>query len=737
MTVLFRATLFLSALLLFSVQPMMGKMLLPVFGGAPAVWQTALVFFQAMLLAGYAYAHWLSGSVPHRLRLWIHGAVLLFAGLFLPLGLSHLSISADMTSNNQVLHLLGALLRVVGLPFFILSSTSPLLQRWFSTTGHAGARDPYSLSVASNSGSFVALFAFPALVEPFLTLGSASRLWTLLYALLVPLILVCGWLGLRSRAPRPVPRSQPVFPSDAAKVAVSWRRRGVWILMAAVPSSLMLGLTSFITTEVASIPLLGILPLALYLATFILAFATKRWLSVPLLSRLLPFAALCLMFQMFTEATDPIAVIVLMHLAFFFIAALLCHTRLADDRPEAESLTEFYLWMSVGGVVGGLFNALVAPHLFVGVAEYPLAIVAACLFRVAAKASKETARWNRWDVVLPVAVFLLCLALLSGLGRVGGLVPYHQRILVFAVGAIATFISVDRTQRFASCLGAVMLSTLFMESLHGRVIDAERNFFGVSRVTVDPDGRSYRMVHGNTIHGRQRVLPVRSCEPLTYFHRSGPLGRIFRVFEFQPGKGRIGVTGLGCGAIAGYARPGQEWDYYEIDPAVIRIASDPKLFTFIHGCAPVPVRIIEGDARLRLREAAEGRYDLLIMDAFSSDSIPLHLLTREAMQLYLSKLAPEGMLAINISNRYLELSPVVAALAEEAGLSGYHWEDPFEEKDAGKEPSHWAVLARTPSVLERFKKDERWKPLAERRGQRPWTDDFSNVLSVFRPMKAP
>ena len=281
-------------------------------------------------------------------------------------------------------------------------------------------------------------------------------------------------------------------------------------------------------------------------------------------------------------------------------------------------------------------------------------------------------------------------------------------------------------------VGEVHEGTATMDSLHGRTIHLERNFFGVSRVTLDPDGRSHRLVHGNTIHGRQFVSPSPRCEPLTYFHHSGPLGRIFTTFEAsKAGSRAVAVTGLGCGAIAAYARPGERWDYYEIDPVVIGIAEDPRLFTFLRGCAQAPVQLIPGDARLRLREAADGGYGLVIMDAFTSDSIPLHLLTREALALYLRKLVPGGLIAINISNRYLGLAPVVAALASDAGLTGYHWEDLVEEKEVGKEPSHWAVLAREPAALEHFKHDERWRPLVPSPGVPVWTDDFSNVLGVL------
>lgn len=730
MTTLFSVTLFLSALLLFSVQPMMGKMLLPVFGGAPAVWQTALVFFQAMLLGGYAYAHLSSRWLGPRARVVLHLLLLAAAGVFLPLGLDRVNITPSLTTTHQAWHLLATLFQVVGLPFFILSSTSPLLQRWFSTTGHATARDPYYLSVASNLGSFVALFAFPVCVEPFLTLRLASAGWAIAYALLIPLILLCAVRAGQWRSASALAAT----PGNAAPIPAtpSWRRRMRWVALAAVPSSLMLGLTTFITTEVASIPLLGILPLALYLATFIFAFAQRRIFTVRWLGRVLPFSALCLAFQIFTEATHPIAVIVVLHLIFFFLAALLCHTRLADDRPSSESLTEFYLWMSVGGVIGGLFNALLAPVIFRVVLEYPLAIVVACLFRLDAPQAAPKPRDRRLDLIIPIGVGLAMVALIAGLEWSGWLEPYPRRIILFGAGAVLSFVSIDRAIRFGLSLGMVFLSTATLDSLHGRTIDIERNFFGVSRVTLDPDGRSHRLVHGNTIHGRQNVKPTVSCEPLTYFHRSGPLGRIFKIHETAAPNPRVAITGLGCGAIAGYARAGESWDYYEIDPAVIRIASDTNLFTFLGGCAQAPVRIIEGDARLRFREAADSGYGLIIMDAFTSDSIPLHLLTREALALYLGKLAPGGMLAINISNRYLDLAPVVAALAADASLAGYHWEDPFEEKDAGKEPSHWAVVAREPSVLARFAKDERWRPLGEVARSRVWTDDFSNVLGVMK-----
>lgn len=736
---LFGVTLFLSALLLFFVQPMMGKMLLPVFGGAPAVWQTALLFFQGMLLAGYAYAHWVSRWFGQATRLWVH-ALLLFAALaFLPLGLERVTITADMTVQHQAWHLLITLLQVVGLPFFILSSTSPLLQRWFSEGGHQTAKDPYYLSVASNLGSFVALFAFPVCVEPYFTLRTASQAWAVGYLILIPLIGICAWRSGRVRRPAASSGTADAVATDSRALktssAVSWRRRFSWVAMAAVPSSLMLGLTTFITTEIASIPLLGILPLAVYLATFIFAFAQRRLLSVRRLSAVLPFAVIGLMFQIFTEATDPILIIVGLHLVFFFVAALLCHSRLADDRPGTESLTEFYLWMSVGGVVGGLFNALVAPVLFNGIAEYPLAIVLACLFRVKSRgegqAVSERERTSM-DWIFPLGLTVVLGALIAWSERTQVLEAYPRRVVLFAVGMVLSMIAVDRSFRFALSIAAVLLCSAFMPSLHGKALYVERNFFGVSRVTLDPGGYSHRLVHGNTIHGRQRIQPNWGCEPLTYFHHSGPLGRIFKQHEIAKAGERVAVTGLGCGAIAGHSMPGESWDYYEIDPAVIRIAQDTNLFRFLKGCSPAQIRIVPGDARLRLRDATDGEYGLIIMDAFTSDSIPLHLLTREALSLYLAKLAPRGLLAINISNRYLDLAPVIAALAADAHLIGYHCDDPFEEKDVGKEPSHWAILARPETTLDRIKHDERWKPLEEVTRIRVWTDDYSNVLAVMK-----
>ncbi|MBM3847520.1 MAG: hypothetical protein FJ405_14710, partial [Verrucomicrobia bacterium] len=656
MTGLFASTLFLSASLVFFVQPMVGKLMLPLFGGAPAVWQTSLVFFQAMLLAGYGYAHLSQKLMPPAARLIVHFGLLGAAMLFLPIALPATPAASDMTTDHQVWHLLRTLFTVAGLPFFILSSTSPLLQAWFASTGHHTAKDPYYLSVASNLGSFAALFAFPALVEPFATLRQASSGWAVGYGVLIVLIGVCAW---RSRQwSRTSSVSSPVGNEPPAEtVKVSWKTRGTWLAYAAVPSSLLLGVTSFITTEVASIPFLGILPLGIYLATFVLAFARRRWISIALLQRLLPFAVLILGYQLYTESTHPIFLIVGFHLCFFFGATLLCHSRLADLRPAASELTSFYLWMSFGGVIGGLFNALVAPHLFTGIHEYPLAILLAAGLGGMAKQNPDLKPWlgRRGDLIVPAGIFIVMAMAAWQAQRSEWLEPLPRRVLLFSLGAVLAFFFKERSWRFALCMAAALASQAFLGSLHGKLIYAERNFFGVSRVTIDPGGKSHRMVHGNTIHGRQFLDDLKRCEPLTYFHRTGPLGRIFTIFRGKPGKARIGVTGLGCGAIAGFALPGDRWDYYEIDPAVIRMANDPKLFTFLTGCARGLVTVIPGDARLRLQEAATEGYDLLIMDAFASDTIPLHLLTREAMRLYLDKLAPEGLLAVNISNRYLEL----------------------------------------------------------------------------------
>jgi hypothetical protein len=738
MAALFSITLFLSAALLFSVQPMIARMLLPLLGGVPSVWNTCMVFFQAMLLGGYAYAHFSSTRLSLSGQMAAHFCLLILTALALPFGVSERLVQSLSPDANPVLWLLGALLLVVGLPFFVVASTGPLLQKWFSRTGQASSNDPYFLYSASNLGSLLALLAYPVLLEPHLRLRQQSWLWTGGYLALALGILACAVMACIRRSDGAVAnsvlteaesdkRTQPAAQTEMRPL----RQRIRWLVFALVPSSLTLGVTSYLATDIASIPLLWIVPLSLYLLSFVLVFARRQILPMTWLQWLLPIGALGVAFQILTRGTHPVWLVILIHLLFLFLAAMVCHGRLAEERPAPEHLTAFYLWISLGGVLGGAFNALVAPQVFNTVMEYPLAIVLVCLLRPA----RERARRISLDFALPLllGIFTAALALLIPFTELKS-VNVRNAVIV-GLPAIACFTFVDRPVRFGLGLAGILAGGWCYLGPHGKTVHVGRNFFGVSRVTLGQGGTFRYFVHGNTLHGAQFVEANRQCEPLAYYHRSGPLAEVFNCYQKSPAAPRVAVVGLGAGATACYSRAAEDWTFYEIDPAVVRIAWNTNYFSYLRHCAKTDVRVILGDARLRLRQAPARHYGLIVLDAFSSDAIPVHLLTGEALDLYLSKLADNGLLAFHISNRYLDLEPVLADLAQDAKLISRHWDDwnvSLEEAANGKETSHWVVMARQQANLGPLLKTAQWLRLEGRSPPQIWTDDFSNLLGVFK-----
>ncbi|MDQ1556996.1 MAG: hypothetical protein QOD32_56 [Pyrinomonadaceae bacterium] len=773
LTVLYAATLFASASLLFWVQPMLAKMLLPLLGGTPAVWNTCMLFFQAMLLAGYAYALVLSKWLTLRQQVAVHALLLVVTALTFPILISEATVRSVPREGNPSLWLLWSLLTTVGLPFFAVSTNSPLLQKWFAETRQESSRDPYFLYAASNAGSLLALLSYPLIVEPRLTLGAQSRLWSLGYALLLVLLAACAFTLLRRQSKQvetePHPASLDVTEPTAdetrletdAKVSdaeatggavkgeveandkveveaetLSWRRRLRWVALAFVPSSLMLGVTTYFSTDIASLPLLWVVPLSLYLMTLVFAFARRQIFKPHTTARVLPGVALVFALVYLSGATQPVWLLIFSHLFFFVVAAMACHALLAADRPAVRHLAEFYLLMSVGGVLGGLFNALVAPTLFNTTLEYPLVIVLACLLlpRPAADAGQLDTPRERWlDVGVPAGVALLTLIIALAVNRF--VFDWVQGLaLVVGVPLIVSYLFRRRPVRFALALGAVMLGSGFHADLNRRTLLAERNFFGTLRVTEDvgDDQQQHWLYHGTTIHGRQSLALDRHCEPLSYYHREGPLGQVFKSFDAQPANGNVAIVGLGTGATAAYTRAGQNWTFYEINPAVVRIARDPAYFTYLTYCANAPVAVALGDARLQLHNAPPAHYGLIVLDAFSSDAIPLHLMTVEALDLYLSKLAAGGLLVFHISNRSLDLHPVVADLAHARNLRALGFDDTARNQPGGKEPSQWVVLARRPDDLQTLAADTRWQPLEGRPGRPVWSDDFSNIVSIFK-----
>jgi hypothetical protein len=888
---LFAVTLFVSATLLFLVQPMIAKMVLPLLGGTPAVWNTCMVFFQAALLAGYAYAHAISSWTRVRRQVLLHMVVLCVPIIALPIAIAGWNPPSELTDIRwlrwvpaswippnaiPILGLLGLLVASVGLPFFVLSTSAPLLQKWFANTGHPAGKDPYFLYAASNLGSMLALLGYPTLVEPFLPVKyyaqlsddgkvnvwlSQSWLWAAGYGLFIVLTVICAQVVWKSCPRFASSGSEPDASDDGldSKPGVLTRLR--WIALAFVPSSLMLGVTTHITLDIAAIPLLWVIPLALYLLSFILVFAPgirprptvavltcvlatlvvgvilykpQEITEVPFLWALplalyflclflayamwptgaykasgliMPLLVLLLVFLMQSAVSLNVSLRILLHLAVLFAVALVCHGELSQGRPSTRYLTQFYLLMSLGGVLGGLFNALVAPLVFNGIYEYPIAIACACLLVPPLSPGKRV--WSsRWfpsragglvgiclDILLAVILGFVTLGLLDfmgtsademrqgakdhgwlaesiagvvatlhgglfkGLGRFedwfngknfvvlgrGLQIDYVQIIKVIEYGlpALLCYTYISRPLRFGLAVGAFFVAGMYFDHVRGsQLLYQTRSFFGVMKVKYelaksDDDEEeypTYELVHGTTLHGRQIRTKELQSEPITYYHWTGPIGRMFDSFAKTGARKNVAVIGLGSGTMSAWRKsPDMRMTFYDIDPAVVGIATNPAYFTYFTDAKLDKNKdIVLGDARLRIAEAKPKEYDLIVADAFSSDAIPIHLITREAIQLYLQKLSDNGVLAVHVSNRYLDLEPVLGNIVKDLGLHALFQYDSQEKKWRGKTSSEWAVLAKNREALGDLVGDSRWRALEENPAIGVWTDDFSNLLGVFQ-----
>lgn len=738
MIALYGATLFVGAFLLFSVQPLVSRLLTPLAGGAPAVWNTCVVFFQTALVAGYAWAH--ATTVALRPR-WQGAAHLLLLGA----GLAVLPIAAPTglpawLDRAPALALLGLLAGLIGLPFVAAAATAPTLQAWFSRGRHARARDPFFLYAASNAGSFAALAAYPTVIEPALTLGEQARLWAAGYLLLLGLTAAGLWRVWREPAmAAPGPAAGGPAAAGGPGTGPRTGARFQWLLLSAVPASLLLGTTTYITTDIAAVPLLWVVPLAVYLSTFILAFGRRgaRWgrLARPVA----PLAALAAVASILAEATAPVAPLMALHLAALFVLALGCHAELARLRPEAGDLTRFYLWVALGGALGGLLTTLAAPVLFVEPVEYPLGLCLAVALagawrpRAAEGRAVSGRRGSLPGLVVPAAIAALAVVSVEWASSSGPAGGAARRLVAFGPPLLACAAIWPWSGRFALALALVYGIGAARAPRDWTVVASSRTFFGVHRVAEDAGAALRFLVHGRTIHGVQSTDRARRREPLSYFHRGGPLGDLARHPAFERPAARVAVLGLGTGAMAAYGRAGQAWTFFEIDAAVIGLARDTRYFTYLRD-APAEVRIVPGDARLSLAREPAASFDIVALDVFSSDAIPVHLLTREALVLYLRVLAPRGLMAFHLSNRHLDLVPVVAALARDLGLAGRVRADERasdEDWAAGRFPSTWVALARQAADLGPLVQAPRWRPLPSS-DARPWTDDYSNLIRAFR-----
>jgi len=716
------ATLFVSAFLLFAVQPMFTKMVLPRLGGAPTVWSVAMVFFQAALLCGYGYAHLLVRRLPLALGALVHLSLLTAAAATLPIAIAQ---GFGIPPIDGIAPWLIALFAVsIGLPFVALAASAPLLQGWFAASGHPQARNPYVLYAASNLGSFAALIAYPIAIEPYLTLKEQTRLWAMGFAGLGVLIAAASLLVTR----RPI-----LDRREGTSAAATARERCAWVTLAAIPVGLVISVTSYITTDVASAPFVWVVPLALYLLTFVAAFREPPWLRQRTVVNLVPFPVTILSISLLSGERQFWLVFALVNLCAFFLLALLCHGELYRRRPQPALLTEFYFCISLGGAVGGVFAALIAPRLFSLVYEYPLLIVAALFALPGMLAVGRRQILVESCPVLAVAAAAVLARFWLDL-QVPGSAAYAFQIALVGL-AVVMMLQRRRPQRFLALVVLGFVLTGLWQPGFDRVA-AIRSFFGVHQIVETADGRFRLLYHGTTVHGAERLADIDTAaaapEPLTYYYAGSPLAESIAAARRARGMLRhVAVVGLGTGTLSCYRAAGEDWTFFEIDPAVVRIARDPHLFTYVSACAP-DLKVVLGDARLTLPGSPQ-RYDLIMLDAFSSDVVPVHLLTREAIDGYLARLEDGGMIALHLSNKYMELESVVAALAGAEGLAAYFKDDdhpaavPFDYKAN----SSVAVLARRRADLGDLPGQAGWRTIEPVSNVRIWTDDYSNVLGAI------
>ncbi|EGF92924.1 integral membrane protein [Asticcacaulis biprosthecium C19] len=725
---LFVVTVFTSAFLVFFVQPMVGKLLLPLLGGAPAVWNTSMAFFQAALLVGYGYAHLLQKIKAFKTQVLVHGIMLALAGLTLPLHVTGLLGQPD--PEHPAIWLLGVLTLSIGAPFAVLSATAPLVQAWFSRTADLDPAsgkpsEPYSLYAASNLGSLLSLLAYPILVEPLTQLTHQRLGWSLGYGVLAAMIIL---LGLTQKARTAAAEHDAVTPRPGLLTMARW------VALAAIPSSLMIGVTTYLSTDVATAPFLWVIPLALYLVTFILAFATRRVLSRKYLL-LAQAMGLGLCLYLLPLHGTSILLHLGVHLLCFFLTAWMCHDSLALARPAPDHLTLYYLCLSLGGVIGGGFNAFIAPVIFDTIFEYILILALSCAARP--WGGNPLTTWPRRDVIwfalgVAATLTLMVVPMVDLPEAVGS----NAAKLLFAL-AIVTLVALNHRGVLMATIAVLAAIALQMFNHPGNLVESDRNFFGVIRVADTEDqalGPIREMIHGTTLHGAQRRLPGQECQPLTYYGPATAIGQSFALQQIRSPAIDVATVGLGVGTVATYVRPGDRLTFYEIDPEVVRIARNPERFTFISDCAKGSVDFRTGDARLTLAPLPAGELDLLLVDAFTSDAVPAHLLTAEAIAMYLSKLSDDGVVVFHLSNRHLELrSPVIAAVRQAGGKSVTQVSPAAPEGSRLRTASIVVVAGKGDQALAPFHADPRWEG-ASPGGVKAWTDDYMNVIgAMFRP----
>jgi hypothetical protein len=728
--VLFAGTLFISASLMFVLQPLFGKLLLPLLGGSPAVWNTCMVFYQSILFLGYLYAHNISTRFGQHRQIRIHAAIILISFLALPVALPE--NTAPPTDSDPTFWLLWTLFLAIGLPYFVVSTTAPLVQKWFANIGHHTSHDPYYLYAASNTGSLIALLSYPFLLEPAIGLANQKAYWSIGYMILCMLIAGCAFVLWKTRQNTVV-----VQDSSFKENNLSLYRKLHWMALAFVPSSLLLGLTNFISTDIASVPLLWIIPLTLYLLSFVIVFSKWNDKIHPMMVKLQPFVLLPFIAYAFINPADlPYWAYLCLHLLAFFFAVMVCHGELAKNRPHTQYLTTYYLIMSFAGMLGGMFNTFVAPFIFNGIYEYPIMIVAALLLRPGGVVS-----FNKGLLLQIIAPALLVITGFILYTSVNDLLQYFDVIVISLIAlTLLTYLLRGQPVAFALMTGAIIILALGLHGLSSHTLYQERTFFGVLAVreSVLTDERNqpekyHELFHGTTKHGAQRLAANLAKIPLTYYSRPGPMGQLFKEFDNNNQNWTIGIVGLGAGALVCYAKEKQNWTLYEIDPMVVDIASNPEYFSYLKLCAHNSTMRV-GDARLSLEKEPDHKFDLLVMDAFSSDSVPTHLLTEEALELYFKKLKPNGILAFHITNRHLLLKKVLSIHAENLHFTALIQEFKPQQDMPLVVATDWVVMAKNPETLAPLGLSllGNWQKMPLYFDMKPWTDDFTNIVRIWK-----
>lgn len=733
----FSVTLFISAFLLFSIQPLFGKMVLPLLGGAPMVWNTAMLFYQAVLLAGYAYAHLTSRYMGLKSQAILHLVLFGAFAFILPFFIDKAAIPPVDPSKlvTWQIILMGV---TIGGPFFVLSGCAPMLQYWFSKSGHKDAGNPYFLYSASNAGSMIALLCYPFIFEPKTTVPEQSLYWSYGYYALIALIALSVAFVWNSHKKSQDPAMQPLDKKTEEKVKPDMRTRLVWLALAFLPSSLMLGVTTHISTDLAAFPLLWVIPLALYVGTFIIVFSKREWITLEKIQQFQFYFLIILVLSFIGDIIFNRVMLIALHFGTFFMSALLCHKHLERLKPHPHYLTEFFLFMSIGGVLGGIFNTLIAPVVFVLPVEYGLVLVLTAFARhmdrkdqALTHAKEQLTKVENMTLLGLTALFITCI-------QIAYLNHYASVIMVSMMGICVLLVYMEKRRWvFAiSALAVVFTSQFFFRNSTQDLLLLDRNYFGVMRAYDNHEHGVRLYMNGTTLHGAQPLDASQQLTPISYYSNEGPSGNVFDLLRSRHEPQNIAAVGLGIGSVACFTAPGRHFDFYEINPAVKDIAEDKELFTYLSDCGS-PYEVILGDARLKMEQADDHEYDMVFLDAFSSDNIPIHLITKEAFALYFQKLKDDGFIVVHISNRFMDLRPLVNALADSNNATALFKNQtaPTEEEQESEKtnyriPAIYSLMARDPAVIQTLKQKYGWKEF-DGPAIPVWTDNFADPVHLL------